>query len=409
MKLLLAILTTLVVLSSSSSSPIFASAGNGKTNNDNSVVIKTSLSDLPPLAKRVLKWSPFEVQLWMNVTVGYPELSSIVKMFLIDGPTLVNMKNIEKVFGPNLHPAQEAKLIAHQKMLRRECACGGGAGDESSASSSAVDAHRSYWTYLEYSSLSTTFHLTAVALAPRFAFFSVWFWDKPLLCCALAVPTTADLESHAVDEEIQMMMSSSNTVNGNTKEGTSTTSASISFYNSPCGVSEQLCSETPSFMTVIIAFFFPWVLMFWHGLLRSFWPHPFISVVWILACFVLQISEVITVYHLFGMIRRKEVSAWDVLKHEVFYGYLDWMFWAPISASIVIGYFLPHWMSYLVLLALTVLAGSNIFTFVWNVLTSMGFVGSGNNQEQPQPQSNGNEQHGEGEHHNDKSSTGGMD
>lgn len=361
----------------------------------------TSLADLPPLPRRVLKWSPFDVERWLNVTVGYPELSFIVRKYLIDGPTLVNMNNIEQVFSPTtiapvrsggssssssdkpLHPAQVAKLKAHQKMLRGQCACEGDFAS-SSSSTSRYD-NLNFWTYLDYSSVSTTFHVTAAALAPRFGLISAYLFDRPLLCCALATPTGTDLEMAAAES----VMSA-----GDVEISTSSTSSSPSLYASPCGHSASLCAATPSILTTVVTILFPWTVMIWHGLLRSFSPHPFITIVWFLACLTLQVSEVFTVYRIAQMVKSGEVQLTEVLKEELFWGYLHWLFWGPTAAALVVGYFFPHWCSYMILLALTVLAGVNVVTFVLNVVGSLGF-GSGNSaDENGERQQQRQQQHG---------------
>ena len=272
-----------------------------------------SLSDLPPLPQKVLQWSPTDAERWMNITVGYPELSIIIRKYLIDGPTLLNLNNIERVFSTSsskrdsLHPAQIAKLRAHQRILRSQSPeCGG-----SCSASSASGVNNNFWTFLSYSSLSTTFHLTTLVVAPRFGFFSALFFDRPLLCCALATPSSTDLEQEysekIMDAEISTSSSSSSS---------DTTSENGLLVVSPCAYPSSVCEASPSIFSSIIYFCFPFASMIWYGVLRAMCPHPFIALGWFFACLCHQIAELFTFFRIFQMLRAKEVTIGTVLKEE---------------------------------------------------------------------------------------------
>ncbi len=127
-----------------------------------------------------------------------------------------------------------------------------------------------------------------------------------------------------------------------------------------------------------------------------------------LAALVLQISEIAMVVNVWGMVRRGELSIKEVLMEELVYGYTHWMFWGPLSLSLVVGYFLPHWFSYFVLLGLTVLAGSNILTFTLNVLGSLGY--GSNNSKTPGEEKQNEGDNEQNSYQNQKSDkTAGMD
>ena len=144
----------------------------------------------------------------------------------------------------------------------------------------------------------------------------------------------------------------------------STTSLSVS----PCGYSDSVCASTPSIFTTLFYFLFPFASMIWYGVLRSMCAHPFIGLAWFFACVCHQIAELFTFFRIFQMLRAKEVTIGTVLKEELVFGYLHWLFWGPCLIALFTGYLLPNWCSYIVLLVLTGVALWSSLSFVLEFL-----------------------------------------
>lgn len=386
--LLLLLAGLIVIISSFVSSSTPSSEANVLTSSS-----FVSLSDLPPLPRKVLQWSPRDVERWMNITVGYPELSVIIRKYLIDGPTLLNLNNIEEVFTlktknrnqqqqERLHPAQIAKIKTHQRILRSQSPeCGGSCSSSSSSSGNLL----SFWSYLSYSSVSTTFHLTGLVVAPRVAFFSALIFDRPLLCCALATPTSTDVENDYANQ-----------LSSASEQSAGVSSEDSALVVSPCGYPSSVCDASPSILTSIIYFCFPFFSILWYGALRAMCPHPFIALAWFFACLCHQVAELFTFFRIYQLLRAKEVTVATVLKEEFVLAFLHWLFWGPCLVALFVGYLLPHWCSYILLLALTGVALWSSISFVMEFLRA--FVGSASSSaapDQQQQQENDNKNKGD--------------
>lgn len=79
--------------------------------------------------KPVPDWTPTDVALWVNATLGYGEYSATMLKHLVDGPALLRLtaEDIEEGF-PLASPLHRVKMMAHIDLLRGNCVCSPVAG-----------------------------------------------------------------------------------------------------------------------------------------------------------------------------------------------------------------------------------------------------------------------------------------
>jgi hypothetical protein len=302
-------------------------------------------ADLPPAPSEVLHWSALDVERWMSSTIGYPELATSVRTYLIDGPTLLSM-DVDGVFR-GLHPAQSAKLRAHQQLLRGQCVCD---------SARVVDV----WAFLRYSAASTAFHATSAALSPRVGVLSALFFDRGLLCCTIGGASQLDADAEAAALLARSVAGGTVSDGGGGGGGVERVL--------PCGLSRASCDASPGWLTLALSLVLPWSVMLWH-VLRAAWVHPFFAAVWAPACVSMQLSEAFMLYRFYRGVHGGHVTVREIVLDEL-RGFASPFFFVPLPLSLLVGYFLPHWASYVVLLALTALAASNVASFTWHIVTS---------------------------------------
>lgn len=385
-----------------------SAADGGAAAAEQEFIVLDAPADLPPLPRHVLKWTVDDVQRWMTITIGYPELVPHIKAFLIDGPTLLAL-NVEKVFGSDstassssnaaaaaaavIHPAQLAKLKAHQQILRGQCACGGGAFSGSAVATSIS-------AYLQNAGGSSLFHLALAAFAPRVGFLTLYFFDAPLMCCIFGSSVAAG-DAAALEELERLYVaagassSSRSSSNNNRKVIEADTVYPCGMQSSPSN--DLMCSRAPSWLLTLFALATPFGLFFWLGL-GVFWSHPFLGSVWIFAFAVMQVIEVLHIVEFVFAVRERGFGAISIkeMVMEFFADFKNPLF-LLVPAGLLVGRYGAAWMSYGLLLVLTGVVGYLLLRIVLNVVGGFlpkGGPGAGEGQQQQQQHDHEQDQSG---------------
>ena len=274
--------------------------------------------------KPVSKWTVTDAQEWMNYTIGYPEYSAVILAHLVDGPTLLGLRNDDLVDGFELaHPLHLVKLKAHLKILRSQCLCDVEAND--------------LWAYLNLHHDRVYIGGSAVLTTPRLALLYTYLFKYPLLNDMLGPKALKETD---LDDFIPVPDASSG-VEGEEDSSSSTTAAAAN----AASLSEM--EQLPWFTTILFwvgTLLFPNLYVLLQLVAGMFTSNP-ITVLFLIGSLVqAQIAEVVFVYLFFHDIKNRKLpgSLGGWIKYlKAHYNIILWAF--PIFAYIT-SWFVPYFL-----------------------------------------------------------------
>eukprot|EP00758_Cryptobia_borreli_P001679 Tbor_TRINITY_DN2442_c0_g1::TRINITY_DN2442_c0_g1_i1::g.2537::m.2537 len=116
----------------------------------------------------VISWTPTQVELWVNETLGLSEYSHYFRDNRVDGPTLLllTIEDLEDTFKI-INSLHAAKFSAHLALLREQCLC-------PQLSDSNVD----FWLLVRSYPRRVWVWFPAALYCPRMAIVALYFFDS---------------------------------------------------------------------------------------------------------------------------------------------------------------------------------------------------------------------------------------
>jgi hypothetical protein len=321
-----------------------------------------------PDPQMVHRWTVGDVERWMNWTVGYPEYAAVVTENLVDGPTLLALDRAETFFANSpvkVRPLHLAKLRAHLALLRRWCLCpSSGAEFAAAASGPAAGAFSAgimgtreqatdVWSAVRVRPVLTTALYFGAIFSPRATLLLFPLIASGDYFAAAVAPSSGATVTDAVDDEIaqyQGLLRGVDIRPTPSAAAAAAAPASLSWFGFT--------------LYFLAAVFLPNALLA-YGVLRHFWTHPILSILFAATCLCIQASELGLLYETRTAVAHGATTWRAMITRSLKEGALNVFNLVPLVA-VVLAWMLPSWLTSALMVA--------AFLFVLMVLVRFVFI-----------------------------------